>query len=87
VFGPVFDPISKPASGPAWGATGLGAACRAGEIPVFALGGITPARACELMSNPDHSARPAGIAGIGSIFGAESPAAAMKEMLAALGFG
>jgi thiamine-phosphate pyrophosphorylase len=84
VFGPVFDPISKSATGPRWGADGLGAACRAGAIPVFALGGITPARARELMSNPDKSARPAGIAGIGSIFGAESPALAMKEMLAAL---
>ena len=84
VFGPVFDPLSKPATGPRWGTEGLGAACRSGAIPVFALGGITPARASELMSNPDKSARPAGIAGIGSIFGAESPALAMKEMLASL---
>ena len=81
VFGPVFDPISKPATGPAWGHEGLAAACRAGAIPVFALGGITPARVRELLANPDP---PAGVAGIGAIFAAESPAAATAAMLSAL---
>jgi thiamine-phosphate pyrophosphorylase len=81
VFGPVFDPISKPATGPAWGHDGLAAACRAGAIPVFALGGITPERTRELLSNPDP---PAGVATIGAIFGAESPAAVTAEMLSAL---
>jgi thiamine monophosphate synthase len=81
VFGPVFDPISKPATGPAWGATGLAAACRAGAIPVFALGGITPDRARELLANPNP---PAGIATIGAILAAESPSAAIAEMLSAL---
>jgi len=81
VFGPVFDPISKPAAGPAWGSSGLTAACRAGAIPVFALGGITPERARELLANPDP---PAGIAAIGAIFTAESPAAATTAMLSAL---
>ncbi|HYR79940.1 MAG TPA: thiamine phosphate synthase, partial [Candidatus Dormibacteraeota bacterium] len=59
VFGPVFDPISKPATGPAWGPSGLAAACRAGAIPVFALGGITPERARELLASPNP---PAGMA-------------------------
>ncbi|HWN57559.1 MAG TPA: thiamine phosphate synthase [Methylomirabilota bacterium] len=81
VFGPVFDPISKPATRPAWGATGLAAACKAGPIPVFALGGITPDRARELLANPNP---PAGIATIGAILAAESPAAATKAMLSAL---
>jgi thiamine-phosphate pyrophosphorylase len=81
VFGPVFDPISKPATDPPWGAKGLAAACRAGAIPVFALGGITPERARELLSKPDP---PAGVAAIGAIFGAESPAAATAAMLSAL---
>ena len=48
VFGPVFDPLSE-ACRPAWGASGLKAACVAGAIPVFALGGITPDRARELL--------------------------------------
>ena len=81
VFGPVFDPISKPATGPAWGASGLKAACDAGAIPVFALGGITPERARELFA----SAGPAGVASIGAIFGADSPAAATAAMLSAIG--
>jgi len=81
VFGPVFDPISKPATGPAWGPEGLDAECRAGAIPVFALGGITPERARELLANSDP---PAGVAMIGAIFGAESPAAATVAMLSAL---
>ncbi len=85
VFGPVFEPISKGAYGPAWGAEGLAAACRAAEIPVYALGGITPKRAHELLEKADPAARPAGVAAIGSILGAQSPYEAMKAMLAALG--
>jgi thiamine-phosphate pyrophosphorylase len=80
VFGPVFDPISKPATGPAWGASGLEAACSAGAIPVFALGGVTPERARELFT----SAGPAGVASIGAIFGVDSPAAATAAMLSAI---
>ena len=81
VFGPIFDPISKPATSPAWGATGLAAACRAGAIPVFALGGITPDRARELLASPNP---PAGIATIGAILAAESPRSATVAMLSAL---
>ncbi|MGH7782056.1 MAG: thiamine phosphate synthase [Candidatus Binataceae bacterium] len=84
VFGPIFDPISKTAQRPAWGLGGLAAACRAAAIPVYALGGITPERARDLMSNADPKARPAGAAGIGSILAAASPAEAMRAMLAAL---
>ncbi len=84
VFGPVFDPLSKPASAPAWGQSGLRAACGAGAIPVFALGGITPDRARELLASADPAARPAGVASIGAIFAADSPARATAAMLSAL---
>ncbi|MGB8412364.1 MAG: thiamine phosphate synthase [Candidatus Binatus sp.] len=84
VFGPVFDPLSKPAAGSAWGASGLRAACAAGAIPVFALGGITPDRTRELFASADPAARPAGVASIGAIFAAESPALATVAMLSAL---
>jgi thiamine-phosphate pyrophosphorylase len=84
VFGPVFDPLSKPASGPAWGVSGLKAACSAGAIPVFALGGMTADRARELFASTDATARPAGVASIGAIFAADSPALATAEMLLAL---
>jgi len=84
VFGPIFDPLSKPSTGPAWGASGLEAACRAGDIPVFALGGMTSERARELFASPDPDARPAGVASIGAIFAADSPAIATAAMLAAM---
>ena len=84
LFGPIFDPLSKPATHPAWGASGLEAACRAGAIPVFALGGITPERARPLFESLDPAARPAGVASIGAIFGADSPAIATAAMLSAL---
>jgi thiamine-phosphate pyrophosphorylase len=84
VFGPIFDPLSKPAAGPAWGASGLASACRAGAIPVFALGGVTPERAYELFASSAPTARPAGVASIGAIFAAESPALATAAMLSAL---
>ena len=84
VFGPVFDPLSKPATGPAWGVSGLKAACIAGAIPVFALGGMTVDRARELFSSTDAMPRPAGVASIGAIFASDSPALATKEMLLAL---
>jgi thiamine-phosphate pyrophosphorylase len=84
VFGPVFDPISKGAYGPAHGPEGLAQVCRAAKLPIFALGGMTPKRAREVMSMRDQSARPAGVATIGAIFAAESPAAAVRAMLASL---
>ena len=84
VFGPVFDPISKPATGRAWGVSGLEAACSAGAIPVFALGGMTPERTRELFASIGPTARPAGVASIGAIFAADSPALATAEMLLAL---
>ncbi|MGH7925581.1 MAG: thiamine phosphate synthase [Candidatus Binatus sp.] len=86
VFGPVFDPISKRAAGPAWGASGLKAACAAGAIPVFALGGMTPERTRELFAESGPTARPAGVASIGAIFGADSLslAAATAAMLSAI---
>ena len=84
VFGPVFDPLSKLATGPAWGVSGLKAACSARPIPVFALGGMTAERTRELFASIDATARPAGVASIGAIFAADSPALAIAEMLRAL---
>lgn len=84
VFGPVFDPLSKPATGSAWGPGGLTAACGAGATAVFALGGITPDRTRELFASAGPATRPAGVASIGAIFAADSPAMATAAMLSAL---
>ncbi len=79
VFGPVYDPISKSAYGPATGIEGLGRACAAGDIPVYALGGITADRIPEIRTTDA-----AGVAVIGSVFGASSPGEAIKPILSAL---
>ena len=84
VFGPVFDPISKIVATPAWGPSGLRAACAAAQIPVFALGGITPERTLQLRDSPDPAERMAGVAAIGSIFQPNDIGAATTAMLRAL---
>jgi thiamine-phosphate pyrophosphorylase len=84
VFGPVFDPLSKPARKPPWGPSGLKAACGAGAIPVFALGGITAERTRELFASSEKASRPAGVASIGAIFAADSPALAIAALLTAV---
>jgi thiamine-phosphate pyrophosphorylase len=76
VFGPVYDPISKSAYGPAAGIEALREVCEASDIPVYALGGITSVRIAEL-----SDCEVAGIATIGSVFGAESPGDATRVML------
>ncbi len=80
VFGPVFAPTSKGSYAAPSGPEGLASACAAASIPVFALGGITAARAADLA---DTGA--AGIAVIGAIFAAKDPARSVCELLDALG--
>jgi len=79
VFGPVFDPISKNAYGPAAGVDALREACEVSDIPVYALGGITPERIDEL-----EDCEIAGIAVIGAVFGAADPANATRKLLSAI---
>ena len=83
VLGPVYEPISKGVYGTVHGPHRLFEICEANSFPVFALGGITPHRAAELFADP-RSRNLAGVAGIGSILGSESPASAMRAMLTAL---
>jgi thiamine-phosphate pyrophosphorylase len=79
VFGPVYDPISKSAYGPATGVEELRAACEGSDIPVYALGGITAGRIAEL-----SDIEVAGVAVIGSVFGADSPGEATLALLQAI---
>jgi len=80
VFGPVFDPISKSAYGPAAGVGALREACEVSDIPVYALGGITPERIVQL-----NECEIAGVAVIGAVFGSASPADAATGLLRAIG--
>jgi len=79
VFGPVYDPISKSAYGPAAGVDALRKGCEASDIPVYALGGITPERIEEL-----SDCEIAGVATIGAVFGASSPGDATCAFLQAI---
>jgi thiamine-phosphate pyrophosphorylase len=80
VFGPVYDTPSKRRYGPPQGLSALEAVAQAVAAPVFAVGGITPARVPEVLA-----AGAAGVAVIGAIWGAARPADATKAFLDALG--
>jgi thiamine-phosphate pyrophosphorylase len=65
---PVFSPQSKPDARTPLGLEGFAAAIRGLTLPVFALGGVTPARLSECLA-----AGAAGIAGIGLVDLLEAP--------------
>lgn len=75
-FGPVYDTPSKRAYGPPQGLAALERAASAVDIPVIAIGGITPARVAEV-----RVAGARGVAVISAILWADDPAAATREFL------
>ena len=86
VFGPVWPALSKPGYGPARGAEALGATCKAAAgMPLYALGGVTAERVAALGAASETATaagggRPAGVAVIGAVFGADDPATAALEL-------
>lgn len=78
-FGPVYATPSKAPYGPPVGIGALRAACQATRIPVFALGGVSPANAGEVLA-----AGARGIALISAVIAAEDPRAAAAELAARL---
>ena len=74
---PIFPTASKPGYGPALGPEGIAAARRA-DLPIVALGGVTPERIplC-------RDAGAAGVAVMGTLMRAAGPAAAARRILAA----
>lgn len=76
---PVFDPTSKPRERPPLGVDGLASLCRAaGDTPVVALGGVTPARIPAVRAAGAH-----GVAALGA-FSHAGARDAVPEHLAAL---
>lgn len=71
VFGPVWDTEGKKGQG----MTALHLAAKAASLPVFAVGGVTPARARRAINAGAH-----GVACIRSVLGAADPASAALEM-------
>jgi thiamine-phosphate pyrophosphorylase len=80
LFGPVYDTPSKREYGPPQGLSALERVATAVRLPVFAVGGVTPARVAEVAR-----AGASGVAVIAAILGAARPADAVKAFLDALG--
>ena len=72
---PIFPTSSKPGYGPALGVNALEHA----PLPVFALGGVDAGNASQCLSAGAH-----GVAVMGSVMGAEDPAAVVAALLAAI---
>jgi len=79
VLGPIFDTPSKRSFGPALGLDLLTDACRQSTVPIFAIGGITRERVCEVRQAGAH-----GVAVIGALLTSEDVGAAIREFRDAL---
>jgi thiamine-phosphate pyrophosphorylase len=75
---PVFEPLSKPGAAPL-GLERLERACRGSPIPIYALGGVTPARARAV-----REAGAWGAAVVGAILLSRDPQGAARELIAVL---
>lgn len=78
-FGPVYDTPAKRRYGPPQGLATLARVVRSVEVPVIAIGGITPERVADV-----RAAGAAGVAVISAILAADSPADATRRFLTAL---
>lgn len=79
VLGPIYETPSKRAYGPPIGLRPLEEAGRRSRMPVFAIGGITPARVAEV-----RRAGAYGVAVVSAILSAASAESAAREFLDAL---
>lgn len=68
VFGPIYDTPSKRAYGPPQGLAALRDVARAVDVPVIAIGGMTPERVPEVLQAGAH-----GVAAISAILAADAP--------------
>ncbi|MDT8420620.1 MAG: thiamine phosphate synthase [Desulfuromonadales bacterium] len=75
-FGPVFSTPSKIGFGPPQGLTKLQRACLQSDMPIFALGGIKPSQAREVLAHGAY-----GIAVISAIIAADDPALVTREFI------
>jgi len=81
-FGPVFDTPSKRAFGPPLGLPALREAVAASRVPVFAIGGVSPATAGSLRGSGAY-----GVAVVSAVLGADDPAAAAAVISESVGSG
>ena len=77
---PVAPTASKPGYGPALGPSGVRRlVAAAGEVPVYALGGVTPGNAAGFRAAGAH-----GVAVMGAVMRAADPAATCRALLGAV---
>ena len=79
-FGPLFETPSKAPYGEPVGLPALERAAHAARVPIFALGGITPARTRACLDAGAH-----GVAAISAIWNADDPVQALLAFREALG--
>jgi thiamine-phosphate pyrophosphorylase len=79
-FGPVFATPSKAAYGSPVGLTALAEAAAATDLPLYALGGVTPERVGDCLA-----AGAAGVAAISAVWNVDDPVAALGRFASALG--
>ena len=79
-FGPVFETPSKKKFGPPQGLDALSAVASKVNLPVFAVGGVTPDNAADCIAAGAH-----GVAAIGAVMTAPDIAEAVRGFQAALG--
>lgn len=79
VAGPVHETESKPGYGPALGAAGIAAMAASDNLPVFAIGGITPERASDLIAVGAK-----GVAIMGAVMRSATPGREIARLLEAL---
>ena len=80
VFGPVYETASKLRYGNPLGLQTLAETCGSVDIPVFAIGGITPTRSVECIE-----AGATGVALISAILAAADPAAEVDRFRMKMG--
>lgn len=76
---PVFASSSKPGYGPPLGVDGLRELVNGAEIPIYALGGVTPDRARACLDAGAH-----GVAVMGEIMRAQHPATTVADLVTAV---
>ncbi len=79
VLGPIYETASKREYGPPIGLRAIEEASRRCRIPIFGIGGITPARASDVRQAGAH-----GVAVISSVLAAASVESAVKEFMTTL---
>ena len=79
IAGPTYETESKPGYGPALGAAGIAAIAAASNVPVIAIGGITPEHVSDVTE-----AGAAGIAVMGAIMRSATPGRDVARLLEVL---